>query len=218
MVKAYIPKYNGRDYWKNYLEVLSALELIDKWHQYARQDWFYSKGSRIHLELYDTGNSKAPTVVLAHGLAGYARLLLPFVIPLREKGYNVLVPDLHGYGYNDGIKGDFEWNTHVKNLGDTVKYAQKHFSGRIILGGISLGGPLAYAAAARFNKVDALVCWSLFDFSDKEFLYKETKTKRFTYLLMPVFKMLSLLIGNAVIKTYYLVSYETLSDSKDINK
>jgi len=46
---------------------------------------------------------------------------------LFEKGYNFVVPDLQGYGYNEGLKGDFEWNAHVQNLIDTVDYAKKYF-------------------------------------------------------------------------------------------
>ncbi len=172
----------------------------------------------MHLEIYDTGNSHATTIIFSHGIAGYARVLLPFVIPLRARGYNLVIPDLQGYGYNKGMKGDFEWNAHVENLVDAVRYARNRFKGKIVLGGASMGGPLAYAAACKCDMVDALVCWCLWDFSDREFMLKETNTKGFTYILIPIFKIASRIFGNARIKTYQLISYDTLSDSGEMNE
>ena len=142
------------------------------------------------MEIYDTGNAHATTIIFSHGIAGYARVLLPFIIPLREKGYNLVIPDLQGYGYNEGLKGDFEWNEHVGNLIDSVKYAKQRFKGMVILGGASMGGPLAYSAACRYSEIDGLVCWCLWDFSDREFMLKETNTKGLTYVLIPVMKIM----------------------------
>lgn len=160
---------------------------------------------------------EAPTIIFAHGIAGYARMLLPFVMPLFESGYNIIAPDLKGCGYNSGLKGDFEWNLHVQNLIDVVKYAKENYNGKIILGGLSMGGPLAYAAACK-EEVDGLVAWCLWDFSDKEFMTKETNTKQFTHFLVPIFKHVSKICGNLRIKTYKLVSYDTLTDSNSFNE
>ena len=169
------------------------------------------------MEIYDTGNAHATTIIFSHGIAGYARVLLPFIIPLREKGYNLVIPDLQGYGYNEGLKGDFEWNEHVGNLIDSVKYAKQRFKGMVILGGASMGGPLAYSAACRYSEIDGLVCWCLWDFSDREFMLKETNTKGLTYVLIPVMKIMSNFFGRTRLKTYRLISYDTLSDSQEMN-
>ncbi|MDW7675241.1 MAG: alpha/beta fold hydrolase [Bacillota bacterium] len=218
MEKNIDPKYMGKEFWKNYMEMWFGRELIEKWSKYVKEETIYSNDRDIHLEVYDTGYSDRPTLIFAHGIAGYARVLLPFLVPIREKGYNIIAPDLQGYGYNSGLKGDFEWNAHVQNLYDTVVYAKKRFSGKIILGGASMGGPLAYATATRFGNVDAIACWCLWDFSDREFMLKQTNTKSFTYLLIPLFKLLSLLVGNIRLKTYSLIPYDTLSDSSEMNE
>lgn len=210
--------FEGRDYWKNYMIRWFGKELIEKWHDLVTEDYIESNKRNIHLEIYDTGNVEATTIIFSHGIAGYARVLLPFIIPLREKGYNLVIPDLQGYGYNEGLKGDFEWKAHVKNLIDSVKYAKRRFKGKIVLGGASMGGPLAYAAACRYYEIDALVCWCLWDFSDKEFMLKETTTKGLTYFLIPFFKIASIFFGRARLKTYKLISYDTLSDSQEINE
>ena len=210
-------KYSGDDFWKNYMDNWFGAELIGKWSEYVTEETIISNNRNMHIEIYDAGNPNSPTLIFAHGIAGYARLLLPFLIPLREKGYNIIAPDLQGFGYSDGLKGDFEWDVHLKNLSDTINYAKQRFIGKIILGGASMGGPLAYATAARFGGIDALACWCLWDFSDKEFMLNETNTKKFTYLLIPVFRILGSVMGNFRLNTYTLVSYDTLSDSCEMN-
>jgi pimeloyl-ACP methyl ester carboxylesterase len=115
-------------------------------------------------------------------------------MPLFDKGYNLVLPDMQGYGYNDS-KGDFEWSAHVQNLVDTTKYASRKFNGKILLGGGSMGGPLAYAAACNLElekfKLDALLCWCLWDFADEEFMIKETKLGRFMYPAMKLAEFIS---------------------------
>ena len=210
--------FTGKDFWKNYMVQWFGEELIFKWEKIAQVDNIKSNNKNIHLEIYSNPDKDSPTIVFSHGIAGYARVLLPFIMPLFEKGYNFVVPDLQGYGYNEGLKGDFEWNAHVQNLVDTVEYAKKKFNGKIIIGGASMGGPLAYAASCMIpEKIDALICWCLWDFSDRKFMLKETNTGRFTYTLLPLFKLLSKLIGNVRIKTYSLISYDTLTSSREFN-
>lgn len=192
-------------------------ELIEKWKNHVIVKRIKSVNEEINIEIYTVKNPKAPTIIFAHGIAGYARVLLPFLMPLYESGYNIIAPDLKGYGYNPGLKGDFEWNSHVENLVDVVKYAKENYKGKIILGGASMGGPLAYAAACK-EEVDGLVAWCLWDFSDKEFMTKETNTKQFTYFLIPIFKFMSKICGNFRVKTYKLISYDTLTDSNSFNE
>lgn len=209
--------FEGKEYWKNYMEGWFGAELIEKWYQNVVVEKIESNDKIINLEIYDSGNKDATTLIFAHGIAGYARVLLPFTMPLFECGYNLVVPDMQGYGYNDDLKGDFEWNAHKQNLKDAIDYARKRFNGKIVIGGASMGGPLAYSAACEKKDIDGVVCWCLWDFSDREFMLKQTNTKRFTYALIPIFKFLSKYLSKSRIKIYSLISYDTLTDSKEFN-
>lgn len=210
-------KFSGKDYWKNYMDLWFGNELIEEWDNNVQIDKIVSNNKEINLELY-IRDKTAPTIVFSHGIAGYARVLLPFIIPLFKIGYNFVVPDLQGYGYNTGIKGDFEWNLHVQNLVDSVKYAKENFKGNIYLGGASMGGPLAYSASCMVpDLIEGLITWCLWDFSDREFMLNETTTGKFTYFLKPLFKLCATLFGNTRVKTYHLVSYDTLTCSEYFN-
>ncbi len=210
--------YKGADFWKNYMEMWFGKELIADWEKNVELDSIASNDRRIQLEVYDTGIATAKTIVFSHGIAGYARILLPLTVPLFKRGYNLVVPDLMGYGYNEGLKGDFEWSAHVQNLIDTADYAKRRFGGKLFLGGASMGGPLAYTAASKIiDKVDGLICWCLWDLSDREFMAKETNTGYLTYPLMPLFWLASKLFGGLRLKTYSLISYDTLTDSEEMN-
>ena len=134
-------EYSDKDFWKNYMINWFGEELIDKWEKYVEIKQIDSVKGKINLEIYKNVDLTKPTVVFSHGIAGYARVLLPFLIPLYEKGYNIIAPDLEGYGYNDRLKGDFTWDIHLQNLKDTVDYAKTVFKGKIFLG-CKYGRPL----------------------------------------------------------------------------
>ncbi len=210
-------KYSGKEFWKNYMINWFGDELIDKWEQSVELKQIDSANGKINLEIYKNSDITKPVIVFSHGIAGYARILVPFLIPLYEKGYTVIAPDLEGYGYNERTKGDFTWNMHLENLNDTVAYARKNFKGKVFLAGASMGGPLVYAADARYDCADGLICWCLWDFADKEFMKKETTTKSFTYILLPFLKVIAFILGSLRVKTYHAISYETLTKSKAFN-
>ncbi|PID62367.1 MAG: hypothetical protein CR986_01660 [Ignavibacteriae bacterium] len=212
-----IKEYSDKDFWKNYMINWFGYELIEKWEEYVEVKLIDSVQGKINIEIYKNIDIEKPTIVFSHGIAGYARVLLPFLIPLFEKGYNIIAPDLEGFGYNNRLKGDFTWNIHLENLKDTIDFARTIFKGKIFLGGASMGGPLAYATDVRYNCADGLICWCLWDFADREFMNKETTTKRFTYPMMPVLKFSSRLFGKLRLKTYSFISYDTLTDRSQFN-
>ena len=202
---------DSNHYWKKYMKDFFGEHLIDFWETVVKEEWIVSNNNKIHLEIYNTGDSNAPTLIFSHGIAGYARLLLPFIEPLYKKGYNVVAPDLTGYGYNRGKRGKFEFNQLILDLHNSVLYAKQIFKGKILLGGASMGGPLAYSTASRYGGIDALVCWCLWDLNDKEFIQNETTMKNWTIMVTRLLKKLKKIIGNFRIKSKRIIPYEGLS-------
>jgi alpha-beta hydrolase superfamily lysophospholipase len=210
-------RYKEREFWKNYMTAWFGEELIEKWEQLAEVKQIESINGKINIEVYKNRDAAKPVIVFSHGIAGYARLLLPFIIPLYEKGYNIIAPDLEGFGYNERKKGDFTFDVHLHNLNDTVRYARENFKGPVYLGGGSMGGPLAYAADARYNCADGLICWCLWDFADREFIKETSTTKGLTYYIIPLLKLASAIFGRITVKTTRFVSYRALTSDRNFN-
>ncbi len=211
------PDFEGKDFWKNYMIHWFGEDLIEKWEKHVELRQIDSVKGKINIEIYRTADPANPTLVFSHGIAGYARLLLPFLMPLFEKGYNIIAPDLEGYGFNERKKGDFSWEEHLANLNDSVEYAKTQFNGKIYLGGGSMGGPLAYATDVRYNCADGLICWCLWDFADKEFVDKTGAAGKLTLMFAPVMKLVSTIFGKATFKSTKFVSYRDLTSSKQFN-
>lgn len=209
--------YTGTDFWKNYMIHWFGKDLIEKWEKHAEPKQINSANGKINIEVYRNADPAKPTIIFSHGIAGYGRLMLPFIIPLFEKGYNIITPDLEGFGYNQRKKGDFTFDVHLENLKDTVEFARKTFKGKIFLGGGSMGGPLAYATDARYNCADGLICWCLFDFADREFIKATSTTKGLTFYLTPLMQLSSKWFGKATFKTTMIVSYRALTADPNFN-
>jgi len=209
--------YGGTDFWKNYMVHWFGKELIHKWKTHAELKQIDSVNGKINIEVYKNIDPAKPTIVFSHGIAGYARLLLPFIVPLYESGYNIIAPDLEGFGYNQRKKGDFTFDIHIENLKDTVNYARKTFEGKVYLGGASMGGPLAYATDARYNCAHGLICWCLWDFADRQFIKETSTAKGLTFYLAPLIRLCSILFGKATFKTTRIVSYRALTSDPDFN-
>ncbi|EHQ89846.1 alpha/beta hydrolase [Desulfosporosinus youngiae] len=128
-------EYHNDEFWKNYMTRWFGADLIDKWYKHVEVTTIDSVKGPISVEIYRAAEPSKPTLVFSHGIAGYSRLLLPFIMPILEKCYNVVSPDLEGFGYNTRRKGDFCWDEHLENLRDTVAYARKLFKGKVFLGG-----------------------------------------------------------------------------------
>lgn len=206
--------HHGGDYWKNYMEDYFWPGLVEFHQATCVAERIASQGSIMRMETYVV-DAKRPTLVFSHGIAGYARLLLPFIEPLYRRGLNLVCPDLMGYG--PGRKGDFTWNDHAANLSDAAEWALRRFQGPVFLGGASMGGPLAYEAAAGREGLAGLVCWCLWDMSDPEFISRETRMGMPARPLLPILRCIAAIAGRARIKTTSIVSYDTLTGDPAFN-
>ncbi len=93
----------NRDFWRSYAPWFGQ-SVIDEIERTVTEAWIDSAGRRIHLDVYARPGATASigAVVFSHGIAGYGRLLSPFALRLWKRGFNVICPDLAGYGFNEG--------------------------------------------------------------------------------------------------------------------
>ncbi len=152
----------GRNYWRTYTPAEMA-----RWaeaHGTSQRIPSYAAG--IHLDVYAQAANDAPVLVLAHGLLTYGKYLIPLARAFYDRGYTVLCPDLGGSGFSGGVRGATSVGEATAALVDTTIWARRRFDGSIAMLGLSLGGALAYAAAAAGAPVSAIACLDLFTFDD----------------------------------------------------
>src|SRR6266566_4422272 len=130
--------YAEVNHWQAYQRFLPArLRLEDG--RGPVEEWWPWRGAEIHLDRYAA--PAAPlTVVMLHGGGGYGRLLAPFAMMLRAHGYEVVLPDLPGYGLSVARAELFSYSRWVDCAADLVE-AEARRSGRpVVLFGMSVGG------------------------------------------------------------------------------
>ncbi|MBA7534321.1 hypothetical protein ES705_26567 [subsurface metagenome] len=80
-----------------------------------------------------------------------------------------------------------------------------------------MGGPLAYEAATQIDDIAGIICWCLWDLSDREYVENETSMKKASFKILPFLKFLNSFLGRMRIKTYSIVSYDTLTAVSKFN-
>lgn len=118
----------------------------------------------VGITCYCAGDGN-DTIVLLHG-AGVDSAMLSWagVIPLLSDQYQVVAPDLPGYGTSDRINGEYTLSFYT----DIVKGIIEELGGRpVILTGLSLGGGICLNMALTYPELIKILvpvdAWGLFD-------------------------------------------------------
>ncbi|MFP2904373.1 alpha/beta hydrolase [Pyxidicoccus sp. 3LFB2] len=113
------------------------------------EEWLDVGRFRVHLDAWRRPDAPA-TVLLVHGGGGNGRLLAPFGALLAALGYEVLAPDLPGYGLT---RVEDKRSLVYEDWRDTLASLLEVEAGRsprpLVVFGASMGGMLAYDVAAR---------------------------------------------------------------------
>jgi alpha-beta hydrolase superfamily lysophospholipase len=190
---------------------------MDFVRDHLREEWLDSAGGRIHLDIYERW-SERPVAVLSHGMAGYGRLLANVAWVLHRRGFNVVLPDLKGYGHNPGRRGGWRWGELVQNLLDACRWAEANVNPAVCLGGASMGGPLAYHAACRGEPVKALACYCLYDHTWPDLQRAISRFGPLTPVAGPAFRLLARLMPRLPLPATMIASYYTLSNDPAFNR
>jgi pimeloyl-ACP methyl ester carboxylesterase len=109
--------------------------------------YLYLNGLRIHY-LYWNRESGGMPAILLHGLASNARIWEKVAPYLAQGGLASLAPDLRGHGLTDKPDGDYDFETHLRDL---VALLDAWDVERPLLVGHSWGAMLVLDYAARFT-------------------------------------------------------------------
>jgi alpha-beta hydrolase superfamily lysophospholipase len=153
--------YRELTHWKNYQPFLPAvLRLSDA--VLPEEEWWHWQGAGIHLDRHPVEGAHT-TVILLHGAGGYGRLLMPYAGLLRAAGFEVVAPDLPGYGLSRVPARLVSHDAWVACVSALVEAEHGRKQNRIVLFGCSLGGYLAYLVAAETRAVSGIIATTLAD-------------------------------------------------------
>lgn len=127
----------------------------------------------IHLDEYN--NNSDTSIIMFHGVGGNGRLLSFIAVPLFKAGYNVLCPDLPGYGYSryNKLLTYSDWI----DTGAAIVERELAKSKKVFVMGLSAGGMLAYNVVCKNQEVQGLIVTNLLDNREEEVRIHSAKNK-----------------------------------------
>jgi alpha-beta hydrolase superfamily lysophospholipase len=107
------------------------------------------------------------TLVLVHGAGGNGRLLAPYAVMAAKAGYEVVAPDLPGYGLTQvPNKAAIRYQDWRDVLAAVLEAQARRSTAPIVVFGLSMGGMLGYDATAHTRTPAGVVATCFFDSSE----------------------------------------------------
>ncbi len=180
--------YKDENFWETYAYAVNPQEVRDT----VREEYLDFKGTPIHLDIYDMGISKdAISLVWCPGTSVYCRFYMDFLLRMWKRGYRVVCVDQIGHGKSGGRRGHFTLPLFIDVMKAAITYTHDRLgaTGKIVLGGSSLGGITAfYTGEMDPDRVSATICHNLLYGG----LFKPTEMFRLTPLFKFLVKLLPL--------------------------
>jgi alpha-beta hydrolase superfamily lysophospholipase len=127
-----------------------------------KEEWWAWNGLDVHMDRLAVPESKIKVIVL-HGAGAYGRVMAPAAVIARNHGWETVSPDLPGYGLTACPPERLVYGLWVDCIVDLIEAELARDGRPVVLFGVSLGGLLAYQAAARSKRVIGLVATTLAD-------------------------------------------------------
>jgi len=126
---------------------------------------FFSDGVKLQGEMFigaGDGATQKPAVVIAHGFGGIKAFFVGDIAQtLSEAGFVVLTFDYRGFGESDGPRNRLRPMEQVDDLLRAVEFLKLRPEvdpSRVATYGVSFGGGIAVAAAAKDPSIKSVVC------------------------------------------------------------
>jgi alpha-beta hydrolase superfamily lysophospholipase len=174
--------------WQQIMKRLPPNNRIDEAATPVESFWRWGQ-HEVHIDHYPCDTSPIK-VILLHGVGGNGRLLSFIGAPLRRRGYEIISPDLPGYGLTrfHGVPGYPDW---VRLAADLISYEREKDGRPIVLFGLSAGGMLAYHSACVDGKVSGIIATNILD--QRELVVRDgsATSKTVSRLGTPLLKLLA---------------------------
>jgi alpha-beta hydrolase superfamily lysophospholipase len=155
------PSYAELDGWREYQRFFPpAMRCTDE--TTPTEEWWSWNCLDVHLDRMAAPESPIKVIVL-HGAGAYGRIMAPAAVIARQHGFETVAPDLPGYGLTRVARRRFVYSLWVDCVCDLIDAELARDGRPVVLFGVSLGGLLAYYAAAQSRRVVGLMATTLAD-------------------------------------------------------
>ena len=160
-----LPTYDSHPLWRRYQPFFpEGMRCTPS--STPREEYWRWRGLDVHLDRLEVPTSPIKVIVL-HGAGAYGRVMAPAAVLAQRYGYETVAPDLPGYGLTKVPWKQMTYPLWIDCVCDLIAH-ERALDGRpIVLFGVSLGGLLAYQAAARSRDIVGLVATTLADPREK---------------------------------------------------
>ncbi len=161
-----LPTYDTHPIWRRY-EAFFPEGMRTTPESTPRESYWRWRGLDVHLDRLEVPSSPIKVIVV-HGAGAYGRVMAPAAVLARRYGYETVSPDLPGYGLTRVPRRQLTYGLWIDCLCDLIDAELARDARPVVLFGVSLGGLLAYQAAARSRRVSALIATTLADPRERE--------------------------------------------------
>ena len=184
--------YAAHGYWRRYLPFLPEVMRLPR---DPEEEWWAWRGTNVHLDRLD-GKDAPLKVIVLHGGGGTGRLVSAFGAIAHRLGYSYVAPDLPGFGLTvPGPDYDPHYRSWVALAADLIEREQARDGLPVVTFGGSLGGMLAYNAAAASGEVRGVIATTLADPRDRDARDALARSKLWSRLGFAVMNALPALTG-----------------------
>ena len=222
--------YKTQRYWEQYQPFFPAWARVADANA-PEEEWFSWRGAAIHVDRFAArmAPSLAPapapaaaalTVILVHGGGGYGRMLAPLGRFLQTAGYEVIAPDLPGYGLSRADAALTSYAAWVEALCDLAATEYRHHGRRVVFFGGSLGGYLAYLCAARLGSelVAGVIATTLADPRSPLVRRQFSRNALVLHMLMPLMPCFAALAGGLKLPVKWFTKMHAMSNNRTLNR
>lgn len=150
---------------------------------------------KIHLDFYKNPDAKAK-IILLHGVGGNGRVLSFVAVPLHKAGFELIVPDLPGYGHSIVDKKKVTYSHWVDLVSHIIHVESIKDNRPIFIFGLSAGGMLAYHAAAESQSIKGVIATNLLDQRNQKVRDYSSGNIILSRIGIPLLKILSRINGS----------------------
>jgi alpha-beta hydrolase superfamily lysophospholipase len=158
--------YDSHPMWRDYQPYFPEAMRCTPASTPREERWAW-RGLDVHVDRLAAPASAIKAIIL-HGAGAYGRVMAPAAVLAHRHGYEAVVPDLPGYGLTRVPRRRMTYPLWIDCVCDLIDAELARDGKPIVLFGVSLGGMLAYQAAARSRRVVGLIATTLADPRERE--------------------------------------------------